>query len=203
MTVKLMTVTILLLLFGSDGFSNEIQIFGDSIFATRNKGVRNELQKLTDTHIPDHSQTGKWVWEIKNQYLQTNKDGLQTVILNGGGNDMFGSNCRPVSDGCREALENAIVNLRELFNIIAEEGREHIIFLGGHYTMGWNGGYEDAVDLCYQHVLPVCENSKIKCTLIDLREQFEGRSDWLDWDGIHPNDVGVRKIAERIFEALP
>lgn len=195
-------LSFLMLFWSADSFCNEIQIFGDSIFATRNKGVRNELQKLTHTNIPDHSQTGKWVWEIKNQYLQANKDGMRTVILNGGGNDMFGSNCRPVSDNCKQALSNAVVNLEELFNIIAEDGREHIIFLGGHYPMGWNGGYENAVDLCYQQVIPICENSQVKCTLIDLRDQFKGHSDWLDWDGVHPNDTGVKKISERIFEVL-
>ena len=202
MTFRLIILMALSLLWSDKSFSNEIQIFGDSIFATRNKGVRNELQKLTNTHIPDHSQTGKWVWEIKKQYLQAKKDGLRTVILNGGGNDMFGSDCRSVSGRCKEALKNAVANLKELFDIIAGEGRDRIIFLGGHYTMGWNGGYENAVDLCYEHVIPVCENAKIRCTLIDLREQFKGHSDWLEWDGIHPNDQGVKKISERIFEQL-
>ena len=202
MILRFLIITALSLLWSTKSFCNEIQIFGDSIFNTRNKGVRNELQKMTNKHIPDHSQTGKWVWEIKNQYLRAGKEGLRTVILNGGGNDMFGSNCRPFSDRCKEALKNAVINLEEIFDIIAEEGREHIIFLGGHYTMGWNGGYENAVDLCYEYVIPVCENAKIRCTLIDLREQFKGRSDWLEWDGIHPNDQGVKKISERIFEHL-
>ena len=198
-------VKLVLLLMGISSIckATPIQIFGDSIFATRNKGVRTQLQHMTGQAIADYSQTGKWAWEIKNQYIYADKTDMHTVILDGGGNDLFGSNCRyNISSQCRQNLINASLAIRDLFDIIANENRQHIIFVGGHYPLGRRNGYNQAVDFCYDLITPICEQAKIPCTLIDLRHQFEGHADWLEWDGVHPNGVGVTKIAERIFEKL-
>lgn len=191
------------LLFSTCGLGNEIHIFGDSIFATQDKGIRRELQNITGYAIADHSQTGKWVWEIKEQYLANRDSDLHTAVIDGGGNDMFGSNCKNnVSDQCKQAFNNASNILTELYQIMYEDGVSCIVYLGGHYPMGWSAGYDQAVDYAYDVLSPICEKSPVPCYSVDIREQFKGQSGWFNWDGVHPNNVGVRKMAERIAAHL-
>ncbi len=43
---------------------------------------------------------------------------------------------------------------------------------------------------------------KIGCTRVDIYRAFEGHQEWYDKDGIHPNAVGTRKLAEVYLQAV-
>ncbi len=193
---------LLVLLFFISSFclGNEIHIFGDSVFDTQDRGIHRELQSLTGTQITDHSKSGTWMNEIRDSYLRyRDDDDLKIVVIDGGGNDMLGSNCRGFSEECKMAIDNAIIIIANLFKTMEEDGVEQIIYLGGYYFSGWQAGYNSVVDYSFEQLTPVCD--EVSCTLIDPREDFKDTSH-ISWDGIHPSGKGVRRLAELIYEAL-
>ena len=179
-----------------------IRIYGDSIFNTRNKGVRRELEYKLGQRVEDYSKTGAWAWEIRKLYESRQPEKTDVLILDGGGNDMVGAGCRPFSDRCKRAMADAVRNIEGIIRHarINQHANLKIIVLGGHYPQGWNAGYEGAVNYAYEKMAPVCDEWNTRCTLLDIRGLL--KSNMLEWDGIHPNEAGIRLIAEMIYAEI-
>jgi len=43
---------------------------------------------------------------------------------------------------------------------------------------------------------------KLGCTRVDVYKSFKGHPEWFSGDGIHPNQVGTKKLAEVYFKAI-
>lgn len=182
-----------------------IHMFGDSIFATLNHRIKSLLENKIGQKIADHSQTGKWAWEVKNQYIANRNQKPQIIVMDGGGNDILGTSwdCKRFTEKCKNVVKNAANNIEATFKLMAEDGVKHILFMGCHYTRNQNSGYDPVVDYSYTTFLfPICSASKVPCQIVDPREKIKAASNSLEWDGVHPNQVGTQILADLIFEKL-
>lgn len=180
-------------------------IFGDSIFATLNHRIKNLLENKSGKQIADHSESGKWALEIKNQYINSRSQKPEVVIMDGGGNDVLGNsnNCKSFNEKCKIVVKNAVQMIKDTFDMMAEDGVKYIFFLGSHYPRGWSNGYDLVVDYGYTLTEPLCRDSVVPCKLIDPREKFNTTANVLEWDGVHPNNLGTEILASMIYENLP
>jgi lysophospholipase L1-like esterase len=187
----------------NDG-SGGIRIFGDSIFATSNHRIRTVLEQHLKKSLTDYSVSGSWTKDIKEQYIKARDQKVQIVIMNGGGNDVFGnsSDCRALNDKCKQVVANGLQNHKESFNMIEEDGVHNIVFLGFHYTTGLNGGYGKVIDYTYPLLEELCDTSNVPCILVDPREKFKNTGGLLEWDGTHPNYEGTKILADMIFDKM-
>ena len=125
--------------------------------------------------------------------------------MDGGGNDALGngSNCKSFNEKCKAVVKNAAQMLKDTFDMMAQDGVKYIFFLGTHYPRGWNNGYDVAVDYGYTLIEPLCRDSAVPCKLIDPREKLNTTANVLEWDGVHPNNLGTEILADMIYEDLP
>ena len=188
----------------NDG-SGGVQMFGDSIFATSDHRIGKQLAGLANVTIADHSVSGSVVSQIRDQYLSHRSEQIRTVILDGGGNDILGNkgNCQnKLNDACKSLIKKVVDVVKETFSHMANDGIHQIVYLGCHYPMGWNAGFNQAVDYSYPLLADACYFSPVPCILVDPRQTFKDRSDLLEWDGIHPNWNGTDVMAKLIWSAV-
>lgn len=191
-------------LFNKNDGSGGIHIFGDSIFTTSNHRIKTVLEQHLKKSITDHSVAGSWTKEIKQQYTNVRNQNIEISIMDGGGNDVFGnsSDCKAFNDKCKQVVLRGIQNHRDSFEMMAQDGVHSIVFLGCHYTQGWNGGYDKAIDYSYFLLEELCSNSIVPCALVDPREKFKTTKGLLEWDGTHPNYEGTKVLADMIFAKM-
>jgi len=190
------------------GFASErteTHIFGDSIFSTSNRRIKGRLQELAQIPIYDHSVSGATMSQIQQQYLKQHQAPIQTVILDGGGNDILGQRgiCQhQLAPACKDSIHRVADIMRDTIQQMADDGVSELILLTCHYPLGWNAGFDRAVDYAFDLLQDICEQSLIPCRLVDPRQTFKNRHDLFDWDGVHPNWNGSTLMAELIWESL-
>ncbi|MBF0440993.1 MAG: SGNH/GDSL hydrolase family protein [Oligoflexales bacterium] len=186
----------------NDG-SGGIRIFGDSIFTTSDHRIKKQLESLASISITDHAVGGAIMSQIKDQYIANRTQKIKTVIMDGGGNDILGNkgNCQnQMNDTCKSLIKSIVDTLRGIFELMKEDGVHQIVFLGCHYPMGWNGGFEQSVDYGHTLLEVACSESTVPCMVVDPRQTFKNKSDLLEWDGVHPNWNGTAVMAKLIWD---
>ena len=190
---------------GGGGSSADKMIVGDSIFALSGD-IHSYLEDDLDETIDTYARSGCQVnggslicsrrYTIPNQYDDADKDGIETVIMNGGGND--GSDC--TTQACiEEVLAGIEQTLAGLFNDMQNDGIEEIIFLGYYDTEDENNVAINTMSMAYK----AANYPQMGVDFIDSRPAFAGNeSQYISSDGIHPTAAGSRVLADLILEEL-
>ena len=187
-------------------------IVGDSVFALSGE-IRRELQKLAGESIESRAQSGAKMLSrsgvlspIPTQYQRVQGRGYDTVIMNGGGNDVLIDNrrrCRaPLSDYCRNLLGEINQRAQDLMRDMVTNGVKNIIFLGYYHLPGSLSSLDESTNYGSELMLPVCEQNfpEVNCAAVDSRKIFKDQAGVIGLDGIHPSTKGARLLAKGIWQ---
>lgn len=177
-------------------------IIGDSMFAGGST-IPNWLEQWSGREIENFAKVGAslkegWVKSIPDQYWEyPNKSILSTVIMDGGGNDVFSSrsDCLMVNQKCLNVIHDSLSKLDSLFGKMIEDNVDQVIYLGFYYAKGLNR----AVDIGMEKLKEICqEDGDLPCFLVDPRNYSLS----LGWDGVHPTSEGYLRLATGIWDTV-
>jgi len=174
----------------------KVKIFGDSILAS-NTPIQNDLETLSGEKMDNHASIGSglrdgWIASIPFYYDLYKYPIANTVIMDGGGNDVngFRNDCIAFNENCRKQLDGLVDILDGLFKQMKEDGVKNIIYVGFYYIGRLNNAIDYGMGQLYKKCLP-----KNNCYIVDLRNATIP----LGWDGLHPNVNGYHTIASQIW----
>lgn len=196
---------------GGIGGSTTKMIVGDSIFALSGD-IHSNLERNLGENIDTHAQSGCQMngssficgerGRIPNQYKSASKNGINTVIFNGGGNDFLlgdGGDCR--NQACIEevlvAIEQTISNM---VSDMKSDGINEIVYLGYYDTPSDPDNVAiNGLSMAYK-----AENYPgMGVKFVDTRNAFAGNErSYISFDGIHPTAAGSRVLADLIEQNL-
>ncbi|SMF04632.1 SGNH/GDSL hydrolase family protein [Pseudobacteriovorax antillogorgiicola] len=178
-------------------------ILGDSIFAL-NGEIERRLERNSGQRITSYARNGAEMDDVVQQYYRARARGIpQTVIMNGGGNDVLGNitSCRFLNSRCVNAIEGAIDQGVDLIQLMEDDGVERIVYLGYYYTKFIGGGLDNAIDYAMARIPQICGATNLPCDVVETRRLMNGFGNRII-DGIHPTFRGSRKMADAIWEVL-
>jgi lysophospholipase L1-like esterase len=183
--------------------ANETIIIGDSIFALSGV-IRDELERLSPLNFNSYARTGAVMSQVVRQYWRSRANGIaKTVIMNGGGNDVLFNrrSCQSFNRRCINEIEDAVDQGSRLASQMADDGVEHIVFVGYYYTSSFASGLDDAIDYAMSRIPSICGSVNIQCEVVDTRDIMAGPGN-RSWDGIHPSTRGSVKIARHLWRRM-
>ena len=126
------------------------------------------------------------------EYARELLPGLETVIVNGGANDLF----------VEADNEQVGEDIKHLLGTMLDDGMKKIIYVRYYEFIGVAALMNRLVDL----IMDGAEGVEEFCTrngivYIDLRPAFLGHPEYY-FDGVHPNRLGSREIAVQLLEHL-
>lgn len=173
-------------------------IIGDSMFAGGSTIPSLLIQWSGDKEIENYARVGAslidgWVLSIPKQYeLIPDKSNISTLIMDGGGNDVFSlrRDCAIFNQKCKDRIHESI-GILDVF--LENVSAQNIIYLGFYYARGMNQAVDEGMEALSQ----VCrEDDVIPCFLVDPRNF----SLPLGWDGVHPTNEGYQRLATAIWD---
>ena len=124
---------------------NDVIILGDSIF-TESGEIRNHLNRTTPLNIQNYAVGGSYMDDVITQYSKARANGIpRTIIMNGGGNDILRGapqSCRAFDDRCIEIIDTSVEKAEGLWQSMANDGVENVIYLGYYYTKRMGAGLD-------------------------------------------------------------
>jgi len=190
-----------------------LHIFGNSMMAWNEHGVRRELDELYNwvgnrVIINDSAFVGATVEQIHAQYTRAKDRGeiVKTAIVEGGANNIFlnawwcwTNEGDELNDRCKEVVDLAINNLSLLVQDIHNNGAERIVLLVPYHDIF--PSFNAAIDYSLPKWPSICPESW--CSLVELSSWIHPDDSSLYWiDGIHPSGKGSRRIARVIYNTL-
>jgi lysophospholipase L1-like esterase len=186
-------------------------IVGDSIFALSG-AIRTNLQSDLGETVNSSARSGCQMiggngicsnrFAVPNQYANANKTGIQTVILNGGGNAfLLGRPCAPLTvAACQQAIQAIEETISSLAARMRSDGINKVVFLG-YYNA--SGAPELREINNFNADLKARTYPQQGITYVETRPAFAGReAQLLNSDGIHPNARGSRVLTDLIKPQL-
>jgi lysophospholipase L1-like esterase len=171
-------------------------IIGDSIL--HHQTIQNDLENFANITIQNFAKDGAsfqqgWVQSIPDEYKNNNVSNTSTVIMNGGGNDIFSNFNDCVYNNCPKVIDNIITKIKKLFGLMIYNNVKHIIFVGPYYVSILKNTINNGV----KKFMIECNKLK-QCHFIDLRNI----SIPLSLDGRHPTEEGYHMISKQIINTL-
>ncbi|GGY83693.1 SGNH/GDSL hydrolase family protein [Marinobacter zhanjiangensis] len=195
---------------GGGGSSADKMIVGDSIFALSGD-IHSYLEDDLDETIDTYARSGCQVngtsllcssrYTIPNQYDNADKDGIDTVIMNGGGNDfLLGDGADCTTQACiEEVLAGIEQTLAGMYNEMQNDGISEIIFLGYYNVEDPQDAAINDLSMAYK----AANYPQMGVDFIDTRPAFAGNeSRYISSDEIHPTAAGSRVLADLILQEL-
>ena len=177
--------------------SSQTKIFGDSILAS-NTPIVGDFEKWSNVSIEDYATIGSslqegWKISIPAQYEQNRDPVPQTILMDGGGNDVnsIRSECQVLSESCVAMIDRILVILHDLLKTMREDGVEYILYSGFYYIPG----LERVVDYGSDEIKKVCLVEQ-RCYFTDLRNLTVQ----VGWDGMHPVESSYHDIAKELWK---
>jgi lysophospholipase L1-like esterase len=164
--------------------------------------IKENLETWCNCKIDNYAITGSsledgWVSSIPSQYNDIKKLNPKTIIMDGGGNDIFSNKnkCLTLGDDCK-LLVNKIVDIaKSLLNEIGNNGVHNIIYLGFYYLQNLN----EVIDYGTEKLSDVCNKlNNTNCYFSDPRNITMP----LSWDGVHPTNEGFKLLANNIWNTI-
>ena len=198
---------------GGGSSSTTKMIVGDSIFALSgeiHEFLEDDLNESIDTYARSGCQMlgGNILcssyYAIPRQYSRASKRGIETVIMNGGGNDFLlgdGADCgAPTSRACQEILLEIEETLAGMFDGMRSDGIDEIVFLGYYYLEDNDTNNEiNQISMDYKKA----NYGAMGVKFVDTRAAFLGNERrYITSDGIHPTSEGSRVLANLIKQYL-
>jgi lysophospholipase L1-like esterase len=196
-------LSLLIFFYAQSSFADYVMI-GDSLFVHRNQEIKSQIESSQHIKITNHAVTGHWFKQIVKQYKQANIKVDDTIIMDGGGNDIMGNagNCRnKMNKNCINQVDEISIQFKELLDLMLNNMIFKVYYLSCYHTTGWQGsGYDQVIDYGVEKMKSICADHLVQCIFIDTRSKMTG--DVFEWDGVHPNQRGVRILSDLILEAL-
>ena len=183
-----------------------IVLIGDSIFALSGE-IKNELERLSGEKYRSYCVSGSemdggLMGNIPNQYseaIRTNTD-IQTIIMDGGGNDIQVGGVAVCSSGataaCKRELQKALNAADALFAKMRADGVQNIIYMNYFYIL--NGNTKPAFDWMHDQMEILVK--KHNGIIVDPMPYMA--PDLIGNDNIHPTDKGSQMLARLIWNAM-
>ncbi|GAA3960571.1 SGNH/GDSL hydrolase family protein [Allohahella marinimesophila] len=208
----------------ADADNDQVVTLGDSIFALSGK-LQDELEAKAGETFRRYTVSGAELSDgniatsIEDQYQRalTDNSDIDTIVMNGGGNDILipaiafdPNDCKTqwyefgrLSAKCQRFIDDVYVDGVNLLNQMDADGIDNVIYLGYYYTK--NGIFlldsmEEAVDYGDLRLNQACNFSTIDCQFVDPRSSIRDRN--IIIDGIHPTAEGSRILADLIWPKL-
>lgn len=144
--------------------------------------------------------------------------GIKLLIMDGGGNDVLVNNraClehqteSAITQACKDTVQAALDAGSELFEQVARDGAQAVIFFfyphlpGG----GLGGSYPNTMlDYSAPLVRENCEQrAPVPCYFVDLRSPFTDSGipieDLIQEDGVHPSQQGAKIMAQEVWKVM-
>ncbi|MGB3623201.1 MAG: SGNH/GDSL hydrolase family protein [Ketobacter sp.] len=198
---------------GGSGGSTTKMIVGDSIFALSGD-IHSFLEDSLNENIDTHARSGCQMnggnilcssrYAVPSQYDRASKSGIETVIMNGGGNDFLlgdGADCGTgPTPACQEVLFAVEETMAGLVEDMHADGIDEIVYLG-YYSTTASSGNNALNDFSMEYKIANYPAMGVK--FIDSRDAFRGNErSYITLDGIHPTAAGSRVLADLIEQAL-
>ena len=189
---------------------SSVHMLGDSIFR-HYRGVQTRLEQHLGRAVMNHATNGHRLSDIKQQYLKIRSQEIDMIIMDGIGNDILGGRERCADDltsSCREVIDQALVQLKELFGYMAADGvglvyytsyfyPEPARWTADTYRYAYRGQYVEAVDYAALGAEQICTEAILSCRFVEIRTITAERRPYTD-DGIHPTWNSIDSIVEKI-----
>ena len=203
-----------------DADRDEVITLGDSIFDLSGD-IQTYLEQEAGQTFRNYTQSGAMLsggviaTAIDQQYSAANgaNGDIDTVIMNGGGNDILipailldPYGCRThwwrwnISRSCKNLVNNSYVTAVNLLNEMDADGVEDVIYLGYYAPPRSNANLEKAVNYGDKRLAEACANTVANCTFIDPRGTVP--AEHVLSDDIHPTAEGSRTLADQIWPLL-
>lgn len=198
---------------GGLGGTTTKMIIGDSIFALSGD-IRTFLEQSLGESIDGHARVGCQMnggniicssyYSVPRQYSRASKRGIETVIMNGGGNDFLlgeGASCgEGPTPACKEILFAVEETISGLVSDMRSDGISEIVFMG-YYDTTADTQNNALNDFSMEYKLENYPAMGVK--FVDTRFAFRGNERrYIKSDGIHPTAEGSRVLADLILENL-
>jgi hypothetical protein len=138
---------------------------------------------------------------IADQYAAATEEGpAKVVIMTGGGADVLIGSCDVVDADCPLLVE-ASSAASALFERMASDGVEHIVYV--FYPNPSDATLREEVDMLRPLLRTACEASPTPCHWVDLRPAFAGNeATYLNGEGTTPTTAGARASATAIWSVM-
>jgi lysophospholipase L1-like esterase len=133
---------------------------------------------------------------------------IDTVIMNGGGNDVLigsANGCLsnpPPAQACVAAIDVVLEAAEQLLADMAGAGVQHVVYHFYPHLPPGLGATTETVDYAAPLVQAVCEAAPVECHFVDLRPAFEGHPEYITFDGVHPSEEGSVVIADLVWGTM-
>lgn len=195
-----------------------ILVIGDSVMAWNGlagQSVPQELARLIGEPVLNLAVSGARVshpnriiaaagFEIPGQFKRGN---WQTIIVDGGGNDLFFEcGCNECGDVIDQLISVDAMSgeIPQMLGDLRQSGA-HVVFTGYHRSRGLGGAYEhcaDEMDVIDARMTRFAAQAR-GVDFINMQDVFPPRSlPHYDTDRVHPSPLGSRVMAERIASFL-
>lgn len=183
----------------------ETGIIGDSLFSGGST-IPSLLENWSGHSIWNFAKVGAslqngYVESIPSQYnrmtqtASTEQVCMKTIIMDGGGNDVFSrkADCQVLNERCKDTIATATTIVAGMLENMETNEVDQVLYLGFYYLQGLN----KAVDYGMEMMAGVCHpDAVVPCFLVDPRNLSLS----LGWDGIHPTEEGYRRLATAIWD---
>jgi len=207
--------------------SGNIIIIGDSIFAfplitridkhlkdnyglktfryAENGAVMNQSNKghIKSLPLPVQLIIDNKKIAIPNQYrnfaTKQHAGKIDTVIMNGGGNDILANEAICRYQECTHIMAPVEEEVSALLEEMADDGVKNAIFVGYYPLKGSKQALSKAVAEGNRRLKKRCDDATLNCIWVDTAGTVTGNQ--IGADEIHPTSTGSRNIAKLIYQA--
>ncbi len=198
--------------------NQNIAILGDSIVAFNVydpicenhicRSIAGQLSLHLEEKFNDYSRGGARVSggspvpTIGEQFESARSDmpSLNTLILNGGGNDLL-SECLPddFDAGCPNKIGEIKIELQAFLDNARSSGITQFIYVGYYHPSGIWGLWNSVLDLAMEEIIAITGPME-DVVVVDNRSDMNNCDKCKTLDAIHPSVYGSEVIAQNIFE---
>jgi len=200
---------------------NDVITLGDSIFDL-NGVVQETLESYAGQTFRDYTTSGAEISggslapavDVQYAAAKATDPNINTVVMNGGGNDILipamlfdPYGCRThwwrwnISSSCVSLIEDTYVNAVNLLNQIDTDGAQNVVYMGYYETPRGNSNLTKAVQTGVAYLSYACDTAtNANCTYVDTLGTVPASQ--VESDDIHPTPEGSVNLANQVWPVL-
>ena len=200
---------------------NDVITLGDSIFDL-NGVVQATLESYAGQTFRDYTTSGAEISggslapavDVQYSVAKATDDNINTVVMNGGGNDILipamlfdPYGCRThwwrwnISSSCVSLIEDTYVNAVNLLNQIDTDGAQNVVYMGYYETPRGNSNLTKAIQTGVAYLSYACDTAtNANCSYVDTLGTIPASQ--VESDNIHPTPEGSVNLANQVWPVL-